>query len=74
MLMVIIMITRDFLGMSVTADNVRQSARPNKWEIGKLTLTYSALGGCLLGFCTGALLVGKYRLGLDIAGLLQTSP
>ncbi len=69
MLMVIIMITGDFLGMSVTVDNVRQSAKPNRWQVGKLTLAGCALGPCLLGFCTGALLLGKYRLGLDIGGL-----
>jgi H+-transporting ATPase len=71
LLMVIIMITGDFLGMSVTADNVRPSAKPNRWQIGKLVLACSVLGICLLGFCTGALLLGKYQLGLDI-GALQT--
>ena len=69
MLMVIIMITGDFLGMSVTADNVRPSPLPNQWHIGKLTLACSALGLCFLGFCTGSLLVGKYWLGFDIAAL-----
>jgi H+-transporting ATPase len=71
MLMVIIMITGDFLGMSVTTDNVRQSSKPNRWQIGKLTLACTVPGGCLLGFCTGVLLVGKYQLGLEI-GALQT--
>jgi H+-transporting ATPase len=71
MLMVIIMITGDFLGMSVTTDNVGQSAKPNSWQIGKLTLACSVLGCCLLAFCTAALLIGKYRLGLDM-GALQT--
>jgi H+-transporting ATPase len=71
MLMVIIMITGDFLGMSVTTDNVRQSAKPNSWQIGKLTLACSVLGCCLLAFCTAALLIGKYRLGID-TGALQT--
>jgi H+-transporting ATPase len=69
MLMVVIMITGDFLGMSITADNVRQSPQPNKWQIGKLTLACSIIGSCLLMFCTGAILLGKYRLGLDIASL-----
>lgn len=69
MLMVIIMITGDFLGMSVTADNVRQSAHPNKWQIGKLTLACSVIGACLLGFCTAMLLLGKYWLKLDISAL-----
>lgn len=71
MLMVIIMITGDFLGMSITTDNVRQSPTPNRWQIGKLTVACTVLGACLLAFCTGALLVGKYRLGLDL-GALQT--
>jgi len=69
MLMVIIMITGDFLGMSVTKDNVRQSVKPNHWQIGKLTLAGSVLGVCFLGFCTGVLLFGKFELGLGIAGL-----
>jgi H+-transporting ATPase len=69
MLMVIIMITGDFLGMSITTDNVRQSPMPNKWQIGKLTAACAVLGTCLLAFCTGALLVGKYRLGLDLEAL-----
>ena len=71
MLMVIIMITGDFLGMSITTDNVRPSATPNKWQIGKLTLACSVLGACLLAFCVGALLIGKYQLKLDL-GALQT--
>jgi H+-transporting ATPase len=37
MLMVIIMITGDFLGMSVTTDNVRPSTAPSVWQIAKLT-------------------------------------
>src|SRR6202166_5277080 len=44
MLMVIIMLTGDFLGMSLTTDNVRQSATPNQWRIGKLTLAGTVMG------------------------------
>jgi H+-transporting ATPase len=66
MLMVIIMITGDFLGMSVTTDRVRPSAKPNEWQIGKLTLAGTVTGSCFLAFCTGALLIGKYGLGLNI--------
>jgi len=69
MLMVIIMLTGDFLGMSVTTDNVRQSAKPNEWRIGKLTQAGAILGACFLGFCTGVLLIGKFRLRLDLAAL-----
>jgi H+-transporting ATPase len=71
MLMVIIMITGDFLGMSVTTDNVQPSAAPSVWQIGKLTKAGVVLGMCFLVFCTGSLLVGKYSLGLGI-GQLQT--
>ena len=69
MLMVIIMITGDFLGMSVTTDNVRPSAKPSEWQIGKLTLAGSVMGGCFLAFLTGVLLVGKYHLELPIREL-----
>jgi H+-transporting ATPase len=69
MLMVIIMLTGDFLGMSVTRDNVRQSARPNEWHIGKLTIAGSVLGACFLVFGTGTLLIGKFGLKLEMATL-----
>ena len=38
LLMVLIMITGDFLGMSLTTDNVRPSPAPNAWRIGNLTI------------------------------------
>ena len=34
LLMVLIMITGDFFGMSLTTDNVRPSAAPDAWQIG----------------------------------------
>ena len=37
LLMVIVMITGDFLSMSLTTDNVRPSPPPNAWRIGNLT-------------------------------------
>ena len=36
MLMVIVMLTGDLLGMSLTTDNVRPSPMPNAWRIGEL--------------------------------------
>jgi H+-transporting ATPase len=69
--MVIIMITGDFLGMSVTTDNVRPSVAPSVWQIGQLTKAGVVMGACFLAFCTGTLLVGKFLLGLGI-GRLQT--
>ena len=37
MLMVIVMITGDFLAMSLTTDRVRPSKMPNSWQIGRIT-------------------------------------
>ncbi|MBW4028828.1 MAG: HAD-IC family P-type ATPase [Acidobacteria bacterium] len=71
MLMVLVMLTGDILGTSVTTDNVRQSSKPNQWKISKLTKACSVMAAGLLAFCTGALLLGRYRLGLDL-GALQT--
>jgi len=71
MLMVIVMITGDFLSMSLTTDNVRPSQKPNSWSIGGLTVAGVLLGICLLGFCTGVLAVGRFGLHLG-AGALQT--
>jgi H+-transporting ATPase len=71
MLMVIVMITGDFLSMSLTTDNVRASQKPNTWSIGRLTVAGVLLGVCLLSFCTGVLAVGQYGLHLG-AGALQT--
>jgi H+-transporting ATPase len=71
MLMVIVMITGDFLSMSLTTDNVRPSQKPNAWSIGRLTVAGVILGLCLLSFCTGVLAVAKFILHLE-NGALQT--
>jgi H+-transporting ATPase len=69
LLMVIIMITGDFLAMSLTTDNVRASAMPNAWCISRLTGAGIIFGFCLLVFDAGILAVGKYGLHLDIGAL-----
>jgi len=66
MLMVIIMLTGDLLGMSLTTDNVRPSPLPNVWRIGALTIAGVFIGVCELIFCTAVLAVAKFRLGFDI--------
>jgi magnesium-transporting ATPase (P-type) len=71
MLMVIVMITGDFLSMSLTTDNVRPSQKPNTWSIGRLTVAGAVLGICLLSFCTAVLAVGRFGLHLG-AEALQT--
>ncbi len=69
LLMVIVMVTGDFLSMSLTTDNVRPSPTPNAWRIGSLTMAGVTMGVCLLAFCTGVLAVGKFELNLGIAAL-----
>jgi H+-transporting ATPase len=69
MLMVILMITGDFLAMSLTTDNVRPSSMPNAWRIGKLTIAGVVMGSCLLLFCITVLAFGKFRMGLGIDAL-----
>jgi H+-transporting ATPase len=69
MLMVFIMITGDFLGMSLTTDNVRPSPMPNAWRVGQLTIAGVFMGISELVFCTAVLAIGKFRLGLRIEAL-----
>ena len=63
LLMVIIMITGDFLGMSLTTDNVRPSPAPNAWQIGNLTAAGVIMGLGELAFCVCVLAFGVYRMG-----------
>jgi H+-transporting ATPase len=66
MLMVISMITGDFLAMSSTTDNVRPSSMPNSWRIDTLTIVGIALGLFDLAFCVGLLIFGSLVMQLDI--------
>jgi H+-transporting ATPase len=69
MLMVIIMLTGDLLGMSLTTDNVRPSSAPNVWRIGGITIAGVFVGICELIFCTAVLAFAKFRLGFGIETL-----
>jgi H+-transporting ATPase len=69
MLMVISMVTGDFLAMSATTDNVRPSSTPNSWHIGRLTAAGVVMGFVDLAFCVAILAIGKYRLSLDVETL-----
>lgn len=73
MLMVILMITGDFLAMSLTTDKVRPSEMPNSWRIGRITGAGVLLGSCFLAFCTAVLLVGKFELRLGVDALRTLS-
>jgi H+-transporting ATPase len=69
MLMIIVMMAGDFLGMSLTTDNVRPSLRPNSWRIGILTIAGIFMGVSELAFCVGVVAIGHFRMGLGIATL-----
>jgi H+-transporting ATPase len=69
LLMVLIMITGDFLGMSLTTDNVRPSHSPNAWRIGDLTIAGVTMGLGELVFCLSVLSYGIYEMKFDIAAL-----
>jgi len=73
MLMVIVMITGDFLAMSLTTDRVRPSETPNTWQIGRITSAGGVLGCCFLAFCTAVLAFGKFELGLGVEALRTLS-
>jgi H+-transporting ATPase len=67
--MVIVMITGDFLAMSLTTDRVRPSAMPNSWKVGRITSAAVLLGLCFLGFCVCILAAGKFELRLGMEAL-----
>jgi H+-transporting ATPase len=69
LLMVLIMITGDFLGMSLTTDHVRPSPQPNAWRIGRLTIAGVFMGIAELIFCTAVLAIGKFSLAYEIDAL-----
>ena len=66
MLMVLIMLTGDLLGMSLTTDNVKASPTPNAWRVGGLTIAGAFIGISELLFCVAFFAVAKSRLGLGL--------
>lgn len=64
MLMVLLMISGDFLAMSATTDNVSPSPQPNAWHIGRVTAGAAALAVCNVAFCSAVLEVAVHRLRL----------
>jgi H+-transporting ATPase len=73
MLMVILMITGDFLAMSLTTDRVRPSKMPNSWHIGRITAAGIILGVCFLAYSTAILAVGQFKLHLSTEALQTLS-
>jgi H+-transporting ATPase len=70
-LMVLMLVTNDFLAMSLTTDRASPAPSPGVWRMRSITGAGVVLGACKLGFSTAVIAVGKYRLGLS-PGELQT--
>jgi H+-transporting ATPase len=70
-LMVLMLITNDFLAMSLTTDRATPARSPAAWRMGRITASALVLAAGKLGFSTTMLAVGTGRLGLD-PGPLQT--
>jgi H+-transporting ATPase len=68
-LMVLMLVTNDFLAMSLTTDRASPSSSPSAWHMRNVTLTALVLGSCKLAFSVGVLALGLFRMGLDAAGL-----
>jgi H+-transporting ATPase len=73
MLIVIVMITGDFLSMSLTTDRIRPSTMPNSWQIGRITGAGVFVGICFLAFSSAILAVGKFQMHLSIEALQTLS-
>jgi len=69
MLMALLLITGDFLTMSLTTDRATPSREPDKWRMGPLTAAAAILGLIGLTFTVSVVAVGKYHWALDMAGL-----
>jgi H+-transporting ATPase len=69
MMVVLSMITGDFLAMSSTTDNVEPSPEPNSWRIDSLTIAGAIMGIIDLAFCVFVLAIGKFRLSLGVETL-----
>ena len=70
-LMVLLLVTNDFLSMSLTTDRASPSRSPSRWRMRGIVGAAVAFAACKLAFSTAALAFGALRLGLA-AGELRT--
>ena len=69
MLMALLLITGDFITMSLTMDRATPSPRPDAWRIRTITAAAGILGLFALTFAVGIIAAGKYVLGFDVGEL-----
>lgn len=70
-LMVLMLVTNDFLAMSLTTDRASPAPSPSRWRMRNISAAAVVLGVCKLGFSTAVLAFGKFLLRLG-PGELQT--
>jgi H+-transporting ATPase len=68
-LMVLMLLTNDFLSMSLTADRASLAPRPSAGHMRSITAAGLVLGVCKLGFSTMMLAFGRSGLGLGVEAL-----
>ncbi|MCC6915909.1 HAD-IC family P-type ATPase [Nitrosomonas sp.] len=64
LLMIVLLVTGDFLSMAITTDRATPSSVPNVWRIGALTIAGTILGLAQLIFSIAILAVGHFWLRL----------
>ncbi|MHB1142362.1 MAG: plasma-membrane proton-efflux P-type ATPase [Sulfuricaulis sp.] len=70
-LMVLMLMTNDFLAMSLTTDRASPALSPSRWRMRRITAAGIVMGACKLGFSIAVLAFGKHWFGLG-EGELQT--
>jgi H+-transporting ATPase len=70
-LMVLLLVTNDFLSMSLTTDRARPAPEPSLWRMGSITAAAVVLGLAKLAFSTVLLTAGVVGVGLG-PGEVQT--
>jgi len=68
-LMIVMMLTNDFLAMSLTTDRASPARSPSVWRMRDITAAAVALAACKLAFSAGVLAFGSAALALDPARL-----
>jgi H+-transporting ATPase len=68
-LMVLMLMTNDFLAMSLTTDRASPAPAPSRWRMRNITVSALMLGLCKLCFSTTILALGTFWLRLNAAEL-----
>jgi H+-transporting ATPase len=68
-IMILLILTNDFLSMSITTDRATPAPAPSVWRMRNITAASVILATAKLCFSTAVLAVGKFRLGFSAAEL-----